>query len=193
MRALSCQSGWWSWPVEPLTCVYWTRPAPQYPGKTPRLPPFFLFLSFFLFHFVFVFLPFLLSVFLALPSHNITFYLLLSFIFETHRCLSSLFFSPLSRTVYFLWLSLPCSSFSAILLFPLSLFSRCPFLFCIILGPLCQSFRVLKPRRLSLVAVFISSLHLAEHTRGHARTATRRLIETCVSKLLMFTEALYCR
>jgi len=40
VRALSCQSARWSWPVELLTCVYWTRPAPFYPGRTSCLPAF---------------------------------------------------------------------------------------------------------------------------------------------------------
>ena len=120
MSALSCQSAWWSWPVELLTCVYWTRRTPHYPGRTPRLPPFSLFfLSPSLFHFVFV--HFYQSLCPSSPHHFL-------FSFSLLKSTATFpappqFFSLLSYMVYFpLLLHHPFVSRPP-------LFSCCPFLF----------------------------------------------------------------
>lgn len=137
MRALSCQSARWSRPVELLTCVYWTRPAPHYPGRTPCLPPFF-------FHYFFLFL-------------SISFSLFCQYCFYFLKPFST--FPPSSSPrcpVQFIF------SGSPLLVFPLSLFSHRPFLFCIIFsGPLCQSFGLELPsqwrRCSSLLCTWLST------------------------------------
>lgn len=184
MRALGCQSAWWSWPVEQLTCVYWTRPAPHYPGRTPCLPPFSfsLLLSFTLFKSISI-TPVVWPSHFLLHSLSFFFFFFLDFI------------NPILLAALYILFSLalrPCSSISPILLFPFSILTRCPFLFCIILRPLCQTFGFestpsLCRRCSSLLRTWLSTGH------GHAHAAATRLIETCVSKLLMFTEALYRR
>lgn len=70
------------------------------------------------------------------PRFSVTF---LSFIFFKSAPFPPQLFSLLSCTVYFPGF-LPCFSFSIIPFLPLSLPFSCPFLFCIILGPLCQPF-----------------------------------------------------
>lgn len=65
MRALSCQSAWWSWSVELLTCVYWTRPATTQGEHLVSLSLFF-FLSPMLSLCFCLFLSFPLSFFLTL-------------------------------------------------------------------------------------------------------------------------------
>lgn len=158
---------------------------------------FLFFFSFSLQCFLFYFvssvsiIPFVcLSHFLLSSQHFTTFYLV-SFYFQKIK-------------IYFLNPSLPFPPYSLFLvaLHPASLFPL-PFCFSCPSSPAVRFDFVLfwdlfvSPSvyscAASLSAVFISSPHLAEHMHEHAHTTSRRLIETCVSKLLMFTEALYCR
>lgn len=146
MRALSCQSAWWSWPVELLTCVYWTRPAPHYPGRTSCLPSF-TFPSLSLSHAFFftLFLSITITPFVCLsPSFSTEYHFLFSFSPFVFLKPTS---PPLSCTVNFFWLSslLLFFYYPFVSLLPLSC---CPFLFCIILGLLFVSPSVfgLKPR-----------------------------------------------
>lgn len=180
MSALSCQLSWWSWPVELLTCVYWTRLPARCPGKTPRFAPFtFLFPSFLP---CFCLRPSIyLSVLLASPpsilkhfDSAIIFYFFKVIILPSYSFVS-FFFSP--RLLLF--------SFSLTLL---SIFSLYYFFF---FGLHCSLVQNCAPS--PWAAVFISFLHLAEHAHEHAAAVARKPIETCVSKLLMLTEALYCR
>lgn len=181
MRALSCQSAWWSWPVEQLTCVYWTRPAPHYPGRTPCLPPFSfsLLLSFTLLKSISI-TPFVcLSHFLL---HNIIF-----FFFD--------FINPILLAALYILFSLaflPAPLYRLSFCFPSPSSPAVHFYF-VLFGDLFVRPSGLNPRRLfagrcsSLLRTWLSTGH------GHAHAAAARLIETCVSKLLMFTEALYSR
>lgn len=143
-----------------------------------------------LFYFVSFYHSLCLSFFLF-PFLNIVSFLfnfsLSHFLKSTPTSLPELF-SLLSCTVYFSGF-LPCFCFSTILLFPSLSFPAVRFDFELFWDLFCHSFEF----EAKEAVVFIFSLHLDEHTHELACTAAGWLIETCVSKLLMFTEALYCR
>lgn len=99
-----------------------------------------------------------LSHFLLSSQHFITFYLVYFYLQKRKVFFKSISAFPPNSSprcpLQFIFCGSPSFSFSTSLLFPLSLFSCCPFLFCIILGPLCQSFG------LQLRHLFVSGVHL---------------------------------
>lgn len=158
------------------------------------------FLSFFsssfpslLFHFLLLSIP--LSVLLSFSP----FLSAVSVLFSFSHCHFFFFFNsplpPLPSSsphcpAQFIFLAF-FSAFAFLLFFcfPSLAFPAVRFDFVLFRDLFCQSFEF----KAKEAAVFIFSLHLDEHTHERACTIAGWLIETCVSKLLMFTEALYCR
>lgn len=162
------------------------------PREKISSPCFFLFscsTPCFLFHFVFVSFYYYLCLSCSpLPSsqNNITFYLSFLFYFSNPTLFSPQFISPLSSTVYFFWLT------SLFLLFYSSFAFHPEHFYIVLFYDFFASFLSLK-----LCCLFGGGVHFlsapGQALHKIARNAFQWLIETCVSKLLMFTEALYCR
>lgn len=145
-----------------------------------------------LFLFLLCFLSLCFSPFLSLPLS-----VLLAFLAQSHFFISPLFLFYKSNTarcsVHFIFSGFPppllyiCYPFVSLLHpHPLSIFIL--YYFGTSLSALrFESAPSLRRRCSSLLCTWLST------RAGHAHAAATRLIETCVSKLLMFTEALYRR